>query len=67
MAPKLQARVYTVTGAASGIGRATAVKLAELGAEGLALSDVNEQGVLETKALCQFLLLLAKMNELDLI
>lgn len=43
-----------MTGAASGIGRATAVKLAHLGASGIALSDVNEHGLRETKALCQF-------------
>ena len=54
MLPALKGRIYTVTGAASGIGRATAVKLARLGASGIALSDVNEHGLRETKALCRF-------------
>jgi len=41
-----------VTGAGSGIGRATTVRLAELGAQGIAISDVNETALEETKALC---------------
>jgi len=46
-------KILTVTGAASGIGRSTAVRLAKLGAQGLAISDVNEKGVLETAKLCE--------------
>lgn len=46
-------RVYTVTGAASGIGQAVALRLVELGAAGLALSDVNMQNLEKTKSLCQ--------------
>ncbi|KAF1351779.1 putative short chain dehydrogenase/ reductase [Delphinella strobiligena] len=46
-------KVYTVTGAASGMGRATSVRLAELGAKGLAISDVNVVGLEETAKLCE--------------
>lgn len=49
----LTGRVYTVTGAASGIGQAVAVRLVQLGAAGLALSDVNMENLEKTKALCQ--------------
>lgn len=52
MLSTIKGRVYTVTGAASGIGRATAIKLAELGAAGVSISDVNEAGLEETKELC---------------
>lgn len=49
----IKGSVYIVTGAASGIGRATAVRLASLGASGLALSDVNVAGLEETnKTIC---------------
>lgn len=47
MANSLQGKVVLITGAASGIGRATAIKLASLGAR-LAITDVNEPGLLET-------------------
>ena len=43
-------RVCVITGAASGIGRALAIKLGAAGAA-LALSDVNEQGLAETAKL----------------
>jgi short-subunit dehydrogenase len=46
----LKDRVAVVTGAAGGIGRATAVALAKEGAH-LALSDVNEEGLAETAQL----------------
>jgi NAD(P)-dependent dehydrogenase (short-subunit alcohol dehydrogenase family) len=46
---KLQDRVAVVTGAASGIGRATALALAKEGCE-LALADVNQVGLEETAA-----------------
>jgi NAD(P)-dependent dehydrogenase (short-subunit alcohol dehydrogenase family) len=42
-------KVALVTGAASGLGRATAIKLAEAGAS-LCLVDVNEAGLAETAA-----------------
>lgn len=48
----MDGKVFAVTGAGSGIGRATAVRLAELGAQGVAISDVDEAGLHETKSLC---------------
>lgn len=47
----LQGKRYLVTGAASGIGRATALFLAEMGAE-LILADINTQGLEDTKNRC---------------
>ena len=52
MLSSIRGRLYTVTGAASGIGRATAIKLVHLGAAGVSISDVNEAGLKETKELC---------------
>ncbi len=48
----LSGRRYLITGAASGIGRATAVLLSRLGAE-LILADLNESGLKETQNLCR--------------
>src|SRR5688500_18605602 len=50
----LKDRVCAVTGAGSGIGRATAKLLAQKGAL-LALSDVNEAGLAESVADCKAL------------
>jgi NAD(P)-dependent dehydrogenase (short-subunit alcohol dehydrogenase family) len=48
----LQGKVAAITGAASGIGRATAVLMAKQGCA-LAISDVNQAGLDETAALCR--------------
>lgn len=47
----LNNRRYLITGAASGIGRAAAVALSQMGANVL-LVDINEEGILETGKLC---------------
>lgn len=47
----LNNRRYLITGAASGIGRATAIALSEMGANVL-LVDINEDGIFETGKLC---------------
>lgn len=54
MISSLRGRVYSITGAASGIGRATALKIANSGAAAIALSDVDEKRLEETKALCEW-------------
>ncbi|KAI1613899.1 putative short chain dehydrogenase/ reductase [Exophiala viscosa] len=48
----MEGKVFAVTGAGSGIGRATAVRLAELGAKGIAISDVDQAGLEETREIC---------------
>jgi len=45
-------KVIVITGAGSGIGKATAIKLAQLGAT-LALGDINEEGLKSTIAECE--------------
>lgn len=49
--PRFAERVALITGAASGIGRETAIKLASQGAT-LSLSDINISGLEETISLC---------------
>jgi len=51
MSYRFDGKVGLITGAASGIGRATAQKMAQLGAK-LALSDINGEGLAETNSLC---------------
>ncbi|KAK5361704.1 hypothetical protein LTR20_009284 [Exophiala xenobiotica] len=48
----MEGKVFVVTGAGSGIGRATAIRLAELGAAGIAISDIDQAGLEETRASC---------------
>lgn len=52
MPATFKGKVVLVTGAGSGIGRATAIKLASLGAT-LYISDINEASVGETATLCR--------------
>lgn len=49
----MKGRVYSVTGAASGIGQAVVLRLVELGVRGVAISDVNVAGLENTKRLCE--------------
>lgn len=49
---QLQGRVIAITGAAGGLGRAMAVRLAHCGAK-TALLDMNEEGLEETRGQCE--------------
>lgn len=49
----IEGKVFVVSGAASGIGRATASRLADLGASGLSISDIDSEGLEETRQLCK--------------
>ncbi|KAI0886117.1 3-oxoacyl-reductase [Annulohypoxylon maeteangense] len=51
MTSSLTGKVILLTGAASGIGQGTAIKLHTLGAV-LAITDINEAGIIETLELC---------------
>jgi NAD(P)-dependent dehydrogenase (short-subunit alcohol dehydrogenase family) len=52
ISPRHQGRVAVVTGAASGIGRATAIRFADEGAR-VVVTDMNESGLNETVSLLQ--------------
>lgn len=48
---EIQGKTFVVTGGASGIGRATAVELAERGAGAVVIADIDEPGMAETARL----------------
>ena len=50
MPPMMAGKVVLVTGAASGIGQATAIQAARHGAEAVIVADVNQEGGAETVA-----------------
>lgn len=52
MSRPFQDKVFLITGAGSGIGRATTIKLSKLGAT-LAFTDINSDSLVDTLSLCQ--------------
>ncbi|HZI14026.1 MAG TPA: SDR family NAD(P)-dependent oxidoreductase [Myxococcus sp.] len=60
----VKGKVAAITGAGSGIGRATAVLLARNGCD-VALSDVNEQGLAETERVCRELGVQVRATKVD--
>ncbi len=63
---EIRGKTAIVTGAASGIGRATAEMLARRGAAEIALVDVNDAGLAETAALVEAQGTRASVHRLDL-
>ena len=57
--------VAVITGAASGIGRALAVRLAEEKIAGIAVSDVSEEGLTETAAMVEKLGVPVSLHVMD--
>jgi NAD(P)-dependent dehydrogenase (short-subunit alcohol dehydrogenase family) len=47
----MEGKFYAITGSGSGIGRATAIRCAELGAAGVTLCDISVEGLNVTKKL----------------
>ena len=47
----MEGKFYAITGAGSGIGRATALRCAELGAAGFTLCDLSLEGLEVTEKL----------------
>ncbi|KAF2767476.1 NAD(P)-binding protein [Teratosphaeria nubilosa] len=52
MSKRFEGKVCLITGAASGIGRATAERMAAMGAQ-LALADINAEGLAKTTEFCE--------------
>ena len=50
---EIKGKTAIVTGAAAGIGRASALAIAEAGAKGVTIADIDDEGLAETKTLIE--------------